>query len=239
MMHMLMFHVRSVLRTTYFVQLMVTSTVSILTLQLLAVHATGASGDSAWLRAGLVGAWTINTVSAGIVGFQRFQGTLAHLSLTPRPAGTVFLPLVAGPATVGLGAFPVAAVASVVLGVKPEFSRPWSMTLGFVCFWLTSLAMACAIASLFVLTPNAITYEGLLVVPLLLLSGVFGIPEGWLAGVTYVLPTAGPVRFLLGDVSVGALALSVATTILWFLLAAALYVRAIRRARFAGTLEVA
>lgn len=84
MMHMLMFHVRSVLRTTYFVQLMVTSTVSILTLQLLAVHATGASGDSAWLRAGLVGAWTINTVSAGIVGFNDSKG---HLRIYRSPLG--------------------------------------------------------------------------------------------------------------------------------------------------------
>lgn len=237
---MLWFSVRAALRTGYFVQLMVTSTISVLALQLLAAHASGISAGDAWMRAGLIGTWTTATVSAGIIGFQRFQGTLAHLALTPRRPMVVFAPLVVGPAALGLVSFPLAAVVSFALDVTPRMPGFLAGVAGIFLYWLACLSLACTIASLFVLTPNAITYEGLLVIPLVLLSGIFGLPENQLAvAASYALPTAGPVKYLLGvEGDALELLISAATTLAWFALAGLCMRSALRKARVTGTLEV-
>lgn len=67
----------------------------------------------------------------------------------------------------------------------------------------------------------AITYEGLLVIPLVLLSGVFGLPENQLAvAVSAVLPTTGLVKYLLGvERDAIPLLISTVSTLAWFALA--------------------
>lgn len=200
---MLGFHLRIFAQNSYFSQLMVTSTLSVLALQLLVAQGTPqAQGQPIWLRSALVGTWTVSTVAAGMIGFQRFQGTLVHLLNSPRSEASNLLPLIASASTFGLLTFPLAGLVSSLLGYPPRVVSWPLFLLGAFLFWLSALAISCLIAALFVLTPNAITYEGLLATPLILLSGIFGLPEGapaWVQALSYLLPTSPAVELLLTE----------------------------------------
>jgi ABC-2 type transport system permease protein len=103
---MLGFHLRLFAKNSYFGQLLITTTLSAVALQHLAALTSHAPPDgTVWLRAGIVGTWTVCSVAAGLIGYQRFQGTLVHLVLSPLPAGRVFLALVASASVFGLVAF--------------------------------------------------------------------------------------------------------------------------------------
>lgn len=243
---MLVFHLRLFGKNTYFSQLMVTSTLSILALQLLAAHGNGApDSEPLWLRAGMVGTWSVCTVAAGMIGFQRFQGTLVHLLMTPSSPSRTLLPLVASAATFGLLAFPLAGLGSAVFGRVPSAGSWTVLALGVLLFWLSCLSISSLVSAVFVLTPNAITYEGLLTVPLVLLSGVFGIPAAVPSAVvalTYALPTTPAVRIVLdqptGTELATLLLACVGLCLLWGAAARWALFRAARRARVTGTLEV-
>jgi len=104
------------------------------------------------------------------------------------------------------------------------------------------LALSLVIAALFVLTPNAIQYEGLLLVPVLVVSGIVftsTTPPAWLAVVSRFLPLSVPFELLLGratsEVALGAWLVCTAA---WLGLAAFLGRRALRLATRTGTLEV-
>jgi ABC-2 type transport system permease protein len=226
------------------VQLLATSTVSILLLQVVAARtAPGADVESAWLRAGLVGTWTVATVAAGLIGFQRFQGTLVHLMMTPSRPARVVMPLVGSAATFGVLAFPLAGVSSWALGKSPHVASWPALSVGVALYWVACLSLACTVSALFVLTPNAMTYEALLAIPLVLVSGVFGVPEALpkgLEAVTFVFPTTPAVRLILQpDVAFLPYSLAaVSASVLWFAVAALLASRAVSRATRSGSLEV-
>ena len=238
------FHLRLFGRNTYFVQLLATSTVSILLLQIVAARTSpGAGVESAWLRAGLVGTWSVATVAAGLIGFQRFQGTLVHLMMAPSRPARVVMPLVASAATFGLLAFPLAGISSWALGRGPHVTSWPALSIGVALFWVACLSLACTVSALFVLTPNAMTYEALLVIPLVLVSGVFGLPEGLprgLEAVSFVFPTTPAVRLVLepGANLVPYSIVTAAGSVLWFVGATLLASRALSRATRSGTLEV-
>lgn len=245
---MLVFHLRLFSKNSFFVQLLLTSTLSVLVLQVLVARTGDAPTELVWLRAGLVGTWTVCTVAAGMIGFQRFQGTLVHLVMTGRPTSATLFPVVGSAATFGLLAFPVAAVGAAVLGVPPAGVSWGRLLIGALVFWVACLAMTCVVAPLFVLTPDAIIYEGLLAVPLVLLSGVFGTPGGLptaLVTLTRLLPTTDAVQVVLGsagspsdDGYLVAAAASLLVSALWFAAAGWLLRRAARRATVGATLEV-
>ena len=237
---MLAFHTRLFAGNSYFVQLMITSTVTILLMQYVASFASHSpsSASSAWLRAGLVGTWTVCTVAAG---------TLVHLVFTPTRAGSTLLPLVGSASAFGLFAFPLAGLLAWILRLHPQVS--WQLVPAVFVFWLACLSISCAVAALFVLTPYAMTYEGLLVAPLILVSGIFGIPasiEHWAVPVSYLLPTSSAVRAVLdaGSTSTtessfwGAIAVSVAVSLAWFALSTVLLKRALIKAHRDALLEV-
>ncbi len=246
---MLAFHTRLFAGNSYFVQLMVTSTVTILLMQYVASFASHSpeSASSAWLRAGLVGTWTVCTVAAGLIGFQRFQGTLVHLVFTPTRAGSTLLPLVGSASAFGLLAFPLTGLLAWILRLHPQVS--WQLVPAVFVFWLACLSISCAVAALFVLTPYAMTYEGLLVAPLILVSGIFGIPasiEHWAVPVSFLLPTSSAVRAVLDAGSAGTpepsfwgtIVLSVAVSLAWFTLSTVLLKRALVKAHRDASLEV-
>lgn len=243
---MLWFHIRQFGRTGYFVQLLLTSTLSVLALQLLAASGSGADASPlTWLRAGMVGTWSVCTVAAGMIGFQRFQGTLVHLVMTPRSPVRTLLPLVGSAASFGLLAFPIAAAGAALAGHRPVVSSWPALVLGVIVFWLACLAISSVVAAVFVLTPDALTYEGLLAVPLVLLSGVFGLPTGTpgvLVALTHVLPTTPAVSVLTSADSfrsaVPDLLLGLGVTAVWLVIARGLVGGATRRALVDGTLEV-
>lgn len=233
---MLTFQVSLFARNSYFAQLLLTSTLSVLLLQYVATFSSGAQAtEQAWLRAGMVGTWTMCAVSTGLIGFQRFQGTLIHHVVSPLGARAALLPVVGSAATFGLFAFPLAGAAAALLGM-PLGQLDWSSVLAIAAFWLASLSMSLVIAALFAHHPDALVYESLVAAPLILLSGIFGLPPqlGFLDAPLRVLPlnsavhavsTAGSSPTFWMD-----MALTVVSSAVWLALAAVLTSMAVRRA---------
>jgi len=135
-MRMVWFHLRQFARVGYFVGLLVSSTTSMFLLQLLAMRAaTGPiSGQDPqlWVRAALVGMWSVCTVSAGMIGFQRMQGTLVHVLFSPRSPIVTLGPIVAAGSCFGILSFPLAA------GLAVVFHQPVGVIngVGLPLYWL-------------------------------------------------------------------------------------------------------
>jgi len=244
---MLWFHVRQFAKVGYFVHLTVAGTISACLLQRLGAGSGASMDPVAWLRAAEIGLWTTCTASAGIIGFQRHQGTLAPILVGRRPAAESLSALVAAAATFGLLAFPLAGVLTALLGGPVRASA--ATAVGALLVWAGATAASLAVASLFVLTPHAITFEVLLLVPLVFASGMLGFPA-WLphgvAHASLVVPFSGGVHLLAGSVGAPAItapawalaAASVASTCGWLLLARAGLARCLHQARAEATLEV-
>ena len=172
------FQLREYTRTTYFIEILLVATLSACLVQRLGVRAWGSDPYEGFLRSAVMGLWTSCTSAAGLIGFERRKGTLAHLMVSrsgPRPA---ILALISSTATFGLLAFPLAGVAWLIPGpgalLPAELGEHWPvLVLGVPLIWLGALVMALAVACLFVMTPYATAYEGLVLVPCMALSGVF------------------------------------------------------------------
>lgn len=234
------FHTRRLWGTAFFVQLLVLSVAQVVCLQALSTYA-GLAAAGGWIRAALVGIWTVSTVAAGIIGFQRFSGTLVHLVRSPRPAWQALAPVVASVSTLGFCAIPLSLGLSALLR-QPIDGLTGRTALGLALFWAGSFVMATVVASVFVLSRYATTYEALIGIPLVLLSDVFGHPPSWewfaLAGGW--LPTAWATRVLLDDGSavLSHVAAGLVSTAAWGAAAVILSHRFLRRATQLGTLEL-
>lgn len=244
---MTVFHIRQFVSVPYFIQLMVMTTTATTLVQFLAASAWGGiTPTQGWVRGGVVGMWT-TTCAAGIIGFERHKGTLVHLVMAPVGALRSLAAVVCAAASFGLAAFPVAWCTWALLSTSVSFTGPgWEvwvrLALGAVMLLVGCLALSLVIAAMFVLTPNAIQYEGLLLVPVFVASGIVftsTTPPVWLATVSRFLPLSVPFELLLGRVtSVAALVGWLVCAAAWLGLAAVLGRRALRLATRAGTLEV-
>lgn len=239
-MRMVWFHLRQFARVGYFVGLLVSSTTSMFLLQLLAMRAaTGPiSGQDPqlWVRAALVGMWSVCTVSAGMIGFQRMQGTLVHVLFSPRSPIVTLGPIVAAGSCFGILAFPLAA------GLAVVFHQPVGTINGFglPLYWLACLSVSVVVAATFVFTRNAIAYEPLLLVPMIVLSGVFGSPLPQLATVGWMIPTSHAITVLTTpNIDPGRIVATLAVSAAWLASGGWLARIALQRATVAGTLEVA
>ncbi len=226
------FHSRQMLRNSFFVQLIVVTPVSFVAVKALVAYGLGAPlGDQVWFEAGAAGMWSLTTMSAGMIGFQRFQGTL---------------PLVASTACSGLLCFPVAVLAVLVCGGQVGWSTSLLMLLSVVLFAVGCVAAALTIAVFFVLTRHAIVYEALLVIPVWMVSGIVTSLDSspdYLRWLSVLSPLTGPVatvRALLDDAdpSLVWLGLSACATVFWLLVARLGFRDALDRARSRGTLAL-
>ena len=115
------------------------------------------------------------------------------------------------------------------------------MGFGLPLYWLACLSVSVVVATTFVFTRNAIAYEPLLLVPMIVLSGNLRLPLPQLATVGWVIPTSHAITVLTTpDIDPGRhrsppLAVSAA----WVAGGGWLARIALRRATVAGTLEVA
>lgn len=234
------FHTRRLWGTSFFVQLLVLSVAQIVCLQALSAQA-GLAASGGWIRASLVGIWTVSTVSAGIIGFQRLSGTLVHLVRSPRPAWQALAPVVAAVSTLGSVAVPLSLALSALLR-QPIDGVTGRTAGGLVLFWAGSFVMATVVSSVFVLSRYATTYEALIGIPLVLLSDIFGHPPtwDWFAVVSGWLPTAWATRVIFDDRSavLPLVAGFLGTTVAWGIAAVLLSQTFLKRATQLGTLEV-
>ena len=206
------FSLRQFLTVPYFIQLLISTVLGSVILQALAVHAAAQSSAGhpvdptlAWTRAGIVGMWSVCIVSAGIINFERFRGTLVYLCSGSISPVRVLAAIVSSASIVGLAALPLAWLAWALATLNPQvtdFAALWPRyVLGVPLLWLACLSVTFMIAVFFVATPNAIAYEELLLVPVFILSGVlFTTVEApaWLDAVGVLIPLQAPVHLLLG-----------------------------------------
>ncbi|MHA6603060.1 hypothetical protein [Aerococcus urinae] len=93
------------------------------------------------------------------------------------------------------------------------------------------------IAGFFVLTPNAIIYEELLHLPVMLLSGLLGtfaLASHWISWTQWLIPIIYPIQALLGRGDHLSLVAYVFSLVLWLVLAVTLGAYLLRSARKLG-----
>lgn len=197
------FELRQFASVPYFAQLMTVATLTAVVTQALAWHAWGGDPAVLWVRGGVIGMWTVSTCAAGILGFERYKGTLVYLvsgRIDPRrPLAAV----VGAVSTFGLAAMPLAWAVwwafTGTTGVSP--AQAPRLIGGTLLLWVACLSVAFVIATVFVLTPNAISYESLLLTPVLIASGMLftrSDTPSWLRPIAMIMPIHWPIAILLG-----------------------------------------
>lgn len=241
------FFVKQFAAVPYFFQIMLITTISTTLVQYFAATAFDAiTPTQGWVRGGIIGMWGLSTTAAGIIGFERYKGTLVYLVRSPIGPMRVLTSLVGSAATFGLMAFPVSwltwAIASRSLTFTPFEAGNWlRIIMGIVLLFCGCVTLSFSIAALFVLTPHAIAYEELLLVPVFVASGILftSTTPGWVSIVSHALHLRLPFDLLcLGDVPTSSLIAWPISMIAWLLVAYAAGTRALTLATRAGTIEV-
>ena len=245
------FQVREFMSVPYFIQVMAVATISITLVQFLAYRAWGGDPQTLWLRSGIIGMWTSSISSAGILGFERYKGTLVHLVLARISPIRPLAAVVSAAATFGIAALPLAWATWALVSHSSGFDAAVDgatigrLVLAVLLLWVGCLSITFVIAAIFVLTPNAISYEDLLVQPILIASGILftqQAPPSWLAVIGWLIPIHEPARMLMHDMPpldlLTSSAVSVVVSLCWFAAAGLLARSVLRRATSAGTLEV-
>lgn len=243
------FHLRQFISVPYFIQLMVLTTVAATIVQYVGISAWDSiTPTQGWLRAGIIGMWTTSTSAAGIIGFERYKGTLVYLLTGSMRPQFVLSALVSSAATFGLASFPVAWLTWAAMSGSVSFtnfadvSNIASILVGIITLYCGCLAVSLVISALFILTPNAISYEGLLLVPVFLASGVLMVSQpasNFWAVISNIIPLSAPVHLLMhGSTSLGAGFLWCAILVVWLVIGYVLIGRALRLAYQQGTLEL-
>lgn len=172
------FYVRQFVSVPYFVQLMALTTLAATLTQFLAWRAwQSMTPIDGWARGGTIGTWTTATCAAGIIGFERYKGTLVHLVMAPVGALRVLAAVVCSASLFGIAALPLSWVVWALASGSVTFTdlSGWNLArvvAGALMLLVGCVVMSLVVAALFVLTPNAIAYEGLILVPVLIASGL-------------------------------------------------------------------
>lgn len=214
------FHFKIYATNQYFIWLTISSTVSIFLLQFVMAYVTHNLDDPGlWLRSGVFGLWSSATTSAGCIGFQRFQGTLPYLTNTRIDNRVSLMALLLPASSFGLLAFPISYLLAIILGVN-HANISWSIVFFIVALWVAATLMDFLIAGFFLLTTNAIVYEELVTIPLLLASGLFSsapILQPILKPFQWLIPIATPVHALLNSSSTFNLLAFLTSCLLWLI----------------------
>ena len=238
------FHLRQLVRNPFFRQQAIAAPACfMLLLQSGSWEATSPLADDAWSLASVAGLWSTTTTAVGIIGFQRFQGTLEHLSLSALRPGVVFGGLCAAAALLGLAGVPVALALQFCLTQAVGFSA--TILAGLLLSALACVVAACVLASIFVISRSATAYEPVILTPVWLLSGVVlpatALPP-WISGLALAHPLTGAVQVVRSASWHEALpwgAASLVATVGWALIAGGFLTAALKRARVDATLALA
>ncbi|WP_407885484.1 multidrug ABC transporter permease [Levilactobacillus sp. N40-8-2] len=196
------FHLKIYATNQYFLWLTISSTLSIFLLQYVAAYISHQLNDpTLWVRSGIFGLWSSATTAAGCIGFQRYQGTLPYLTNTRIDDRVSLVALLLPAASFGLLAFPISYVMASFLGVS-HTNVSLHLIISVIALWAAAALMDLLIAAFFLLTTNAIVYEELITIPLLLLSGLFSpapILQNFLLPFQWIIPLAAPIHRLLNE----------------------------------------
>lgn len=235
------FHFKIYASNQYFIWLTLSSTVSLFLLQYVVAYATDQLDDpTLWIRSGVFGLWSSATTAAGCIGFQRFQGTLPYLTNTRIDDRLSMAALILPAASFGLLAFPISFILALLLGVSHS-NVSLHLILLITALWAAAALMDFLIATFFLLTTNAIVYEKLITIPLLLLSGLFSsapILTPLLKVFQWVIPIASPVHTLLNQSSNFNLVAFLISCLLWIIVTWTLTKRVILTAKRTGNVRL-
>ncbi|WP_288646378.1 multidrug ABC transporter permease [uncultured Lactobacillus sp.] len=168
------FQFKMYISNQYFFWLTITSTFSIFLLQYTIAYANhGLNDPMVWIRSAIYGLWASCTTAAGSIGYQRFQGTLPYIINTRYDERGSLIALLLPASSYGLLSFPLSFVLAKLFSVSTG-----KIDLKFIgmvlLLWIAAATMDILIAAFFTLTPNALVYEALINIPILLLTGLFG-----------------------------------------------------------------
>ena len=245
------FHLKDFAGTPYFIQIVLVSTVSACVVQRLGVGAWGADIYLGFVRSGAIGLWTSCTASAGIIGFERRKGTLVYLLSSHVNPLSAVAAVVSSAATFGLSAFPISLMVWLIPGqsmlpLSAVRLHAGHLVIGILMLWIATLSITFVISSIFILTPNALTYEGIILVPALALSGVFSssYPASGIPDIRELaIPSATAVHILYDAEMTGSDVIRycvacLMTTAIWVALAALLGRKALAASRKSASIEV-
>ncbi|WP_282827503.1 ABC transporter permease [Gulosibacter sediminis] len=238
---LMLFHGRQLLRIPFFLQQALIAPLAFQCLRAIGMLGSdvGVQGDL-WMLSGIAGMWATTTLAVGLIGFQRFQGTLEYLAISTLSPSTVFGSLASSAMVIGLLGFPLTFIAQQITGGEPTLNATQLVGIG-------GAAIACGVSSwllaaVFVLFRTARVYEPLILTPVWLLCGVV-IPLNILPNWTVAIAVAHPLTWVVLAVEqsnlLGALPLfgvAVLVCVLWSIAAGLALRTALARARVAGTL---
>lgn len=177
MFRMAWFHMRNLWSTSFFLETAVVSPLSFALLRLIA--ARWAAAPSLWLDAAVCGLWSTTTLAVGLIGFQRYQGVLKYLTVSPLPLWRVFAPLVAAATLIGVIGLPISFAVIVVAGLLSGHDPvPFGVQsiglqlIGYLLAVVACCASAMLLSSIFVLSRSAIAFEPLVLIPVWMLCGI-------------------------------------------------------------------
>lgn len=225
----------------YFFWLTITSTVSIFVLQYTIAYANhGLNDPMVWIRSAVFGLWASCTTAAGSIGYQRFQGTLPYIINTRYDERASLIALLLPASSYGLLAFPLSFLLAKIFSVATG-----TIDLKFIgiviLLWIAAATMDILIAAFFTLTPNALVYEALINIPILLLTGLFGnrvISLPLMEVSQYFLPMTMPVRVLLYSGNMTNILAYISSMLIWILLILVMVRKINDLAREKGTLKI-
>lgn len=247
---MMWFELRQFASVPYFAQLMIVATLSTVATQVLAWRAWGGDPAVLWVRSGIIGMWTVSTCAAGILGFERYKGTLVYLVASRIDPRLPLAAVISSVSTFGLAAMPLswAAWMGLTRTAGLSLSRVPQLIGGTMLLWFACLSVAFVIATIFVLTPNAIAYESLLLAPVLIASGLLftqSAAPSWLHLASMVIPIHWPIEILMnlryrdgGAVLWTNAGIGLAVSLIWMAVAWELGRLVLDRACRTATLEV-
>jgi len=214
---MVWFQTKLYAKNQYFLWLMLTSTISMFLTLYLVNYAQKNVDSGMWIKAAIVGLWASATTAAGAISFQKYQGTL-NTVLNQQVDEREALAILVLPATIfGFLSFPTSYLLTKIFGMTTKIDLVQLM-MGGILLYISAASMSLLIAIVFVLTSDAIIYEQLIDIPIVLLSGVFGFPNGlaWLGNITrWLIPITGPVQILMQKLTVMNILATIVSTALW------------------------
>lgn len=237
------FHLKLFAKNSYFRTIVFVTTISFVLVQYVAAYAVQDLGNKTiWLRAGIIGTWAAGTSAAGVIPFQRAQGTLGYILDSRKGDAFSLSTLIIPAACFGLLSFPIAFVTSYALGIDVSSSNWLLLMLGILSLWFSVILLDFVVAGSFVLTPNAFLYEGILMAPILIGAGIYKLPGKWdtmINATGYVLPMTTPVKLILNPTTVTYIDLiqMIVCSIIWLVIAKLLLVFCLKKVRINGDME--